>query len=197
MPGDIEKASLSSNEGLDRLMGLVVALRFLLWSVAVGVATGFLFFLSFYNYFALKVAVVPFILAIYLFSTGHVLLLIRLYDTVVKLLAFAPLVSVALLAIPEVRTSVRLSAFVIAAGFWLYFEAIARQAYDLEQTKTTNWFRLLRKLLGPTMVVILFLPDIAALVAMVAAPLFFISMAAGWFFWLNELRAGILDREEM
>lgn len=187
MPGDIKKASLSSNEGLDRLMGLVVSLRFLLWSVAVGVATGFLFFLSFYYSFALKAAVVPFIFTIYLLSTGHVLLLIRLYDKVVKLLAFAPLMSVALLVIPEIRTSVRLSAFVIAAGFWLYFEAIARQAEDLEQAKTASWFRRLRKLLGPTIVVILFLPDIAALVAMIAAPLFFIGTAVGWFFWLNEL----------
>lgn len=186
-----------TNEGLDRLMGFVVALRFLIWGGAFAGVAAALFIEALRYPNLLRLASIPLLLAIYLAGTGQVLLLIRLNSLRLKLLALGPLLSLLLFVIPAIRESTRLAALALAAGFWLFLVALAEQTIDLEHDRAAKVFRRLYQFLAPLTAVIAILPGAASPIVLFLGPILLGAMLIGWRIWLTDLRITIEERKNL
>jgi hypothetical protein len=177
-------------------MGLVVALRFLSWGGAVSALCAALLLESGRFPGLQKVLSLPVLLALYLLTSGHVLLMLRLNDWTTRALAMGPLLTLGLLALPAARSSVLLVGLALGCGLWLYLGALLRQAHGLGHARGAAWFLRTRQAVVVT--------TLACLVPAFALPaIVFGGMGllgatmAGWRVWLRELRVGIAEQERL
>lgn len=169
-------------------MGLVVALRFLLWGGAVSAVTGFALLQAGRFPQLLKLLSLPMLFAIYLLGTGHVLLLLRFSSRTARLLLLTPALGLIALALSSVLTSPPLIAAILGLSLLCYLAGFSRQVRDLSYLRAASWFRLSSKVaVGLTLIAIL-VPGAAALVSVVGGMVMALATAMGWRIWLAELR---------
>lgn len=191
---DSARRSELAHAHLSRLMGLVVALRFLNWGGMVAVLCALLLVESTRYPGLLGWLTLPTLLSFYLLATGQVLLMVRLVDWPTRVFALGPLFGCALLAIPVVRSTPVYVALCLGVGLWLYLRAFSRQAQRLEQGRTQRWFeRLAWAVVGLT--VLALVSGKAAELSLFGGMFSLAGMLAGWRIWLLELRLAIADQE--
>lgn len=176
-------------------MGLVLALRFFSWGGGAALLCGLLFLEAARFPAVLGWLALPSMLAVYLAGTGQVLFLIRAVDGLTRVYALGPVVSFALLAIPQVRSEPLPIALALALGLWLYLAGFARQALKLGHPRAFRWFSRWHTavLVGAALCLV---PGWAAPLATVGGTLALCALMAGWRIWIQELRLSIVEREE-
>jgi hypothetical protein len=186
-----------ANAQLARLMGLVLALRFLSWGGALAGACAVLLVESLRHPGLLSYLTLPVLLAFYLLSSGQVLLLVRLAGWPTKALALGPLVSLALICLPAARSSPKWVGLALALGLWLYLGGFVRQAQALNHPRAAAWFGRWRLAILPSVALAVAVPGAAAPAGLFGGMLALGALLAGWRIWLAELRQSIAERENV
>lgn len=184
----------SAHRRLARLMGLVVALRFLNWGGITSVICALLLLESSRYPQLLSWLTIPVLFAFYLLASGQVLLMIRLADWPTRLLALGPCLSLVLLMIPAVRSSASFVALALGVGLWLYLRALLQQTQKLDHRRAHNWFARLAWAVVVT-VLLAFVTQQAAAITLFAGMFLLGALLAGWRIWLLELRLAIAAEE--
>lgn len=184
---DVEEPPYDKDQSA-RAMGLVVALRFLLWGSSVAALTGFALLQAGRFPELLKMLALPMLLAIYLLGTGQVLLMLRMSDWGSRLLALAPLAVISVMLLPSVLASPPAVALVLGVGLILYLGAFVRQVRQMNHLRAGRWFSLTRKgALGLTLAAVV-VPNAASLLTVVGGMVLALATVLGWQIWLAELR---------
>ena len=176
-------------------MGLVVALRFLLWGASIGALTGFFLMQGAHFPHLLRYLSLPMILSFYLLGTGHFLFILRLSDWRGRLLALVPAVGIFALTVPVIATSPRAITLSLGASLAFYLWAAIRQAGTLSHLRTVSWIGLTAKATLFVGLLALLLPSLAAQLAVFGGLALLLATTIGWQIWLAELRQSIAERE--
>ncbi len=169
-------------------MGLVVALRFLLWGAAVSAITGFALLQAGRFPQLLKVLSIPMLFAIYLLGTGHVLLLLRFSNRTARFLLLAPAIGLMTLTVSSVLTSPPLIAAVFGLSLLSYLVGFSRQVSELSYRRAASWFGLSSKATLCLTLIAVLVPGAAGVVSVVGGMVLALATAVGWQIWLAELR---------
>lgn len=176
-------------------MGLVVALRFLLWGAAIGALIGFFLMQGARFPQLLRHLSLPMILSFYLLGTGHFLFVLRLSDWRGRILALVPALGIFALTIPAVATSPRAIVLALGISLALYLGAVVRQAGIFSHLRTVSWMSLTGKATLFVGVTALVVPTLAAQIAVFGGLALLLATTIGWQIWLAELRQSTAERE--
>lgn len=187
MSQEPSEAGLNKTE-VAQAMGLVVALRFLLWGAALFALTGFALLQAGRFPQLLKFLSLPLLFAIYLLGTGHVLLLLRFSNRIARLLLLAPTLGLMVLTVTSALTSLPLIAGVSGLSLFSYLTGFSRQTGELAHPRAASWFRWSAKgAVGLSLIAVL-VPGATALVCFAGGMVLALATTVGWRIWLAELR---------
>ncbi len=181
---------------IPRLMGLVVALRFLSWGVGCLSLSGMVgLWSSHIGYSMISPLALAVLFGVYLILTGSFLMVWRLQGWVRKLLACSPILAILLASLSESGGTLVPLTWILSIGLALSWSALRSQASVLGHSKTTVLGTWGLGTLFTALVVFTFWPEpffvfVAAGVMVVANWLF-------WQVWLRELRHSILTYEDL
>ena len=184
-----------ANAHLERLMGLVVALRFKSGAGFLLALCALVMVEATRHPGLLKLITIPCLFAFYLATTGSVLLITRLSTWSLRLMALGPVGSLLALAIPAARQSPQAIAMSLGIGLWLYLGAMVGQTRELGHPRAYRWFRRWRLVLPILLLPTATVKSLAVPLTLIGGMLFLGATLAGWRIWLAELRQSIAERE--